>query len=414
MTTVTVTLPRPATIVRLLAGRGAFRIGVQVTAVALVTAWDGATFSHYASAVGLCAWLVLVSDAPEKAALKVLPRTRLLGPAVARLALALAAAPALVLLAALVPVAVFAPRSAATTYLAAGAGAACTGLLMAVCGLHRLRGRSTLDTIAFGTSGVLVLAVTASTLLVGWAPQVHLLLVLAGTVAVTGAAVAALPRGWLRRAPTEPRRRLLRRVARITWLLGVADLLDALCVPVVYLALAASGQADRSGTLYFALLPAIAIGQAFVYLLRVAQPATSHRLRGVNGRSGRARARRLLRHVERAGVGFAVAFATLLAVPHTRGWLTGVAATVPLVGVVLALVLTMMYANYLLENTTNDVLAVTSSGALVGLLATGVLAVALVPPLGVPGGMAALALAIPVRAYVVRRLLTSNGTHETE
>ncbi|MEV0592903.1 hypothetical protein [Nonomuraea cavernae] len=409
MTTVTVAVPRTATILRLLIGRGAFRIGVQVTAVALVAVWDGPAFSLYAGAVGQCAWLLLAGDAPEKAALKTLPRTRRLGPAVARLSLAMAAVPTLVLLAALVPVAVFAPLSAATAYLAAGTWSACTGLLMAVSGLHRLRGRPGLDTVAFGATGGVVLAVTAATLLVGWAPQVHLLLLLAGTLVVTAAAVAALPRDWLRRPPGAPRRRLLGKLARLTWLLGVADLCDALCFALVYLVLAVSGLASQSGTLYLALLPAVAVCQVVVYLLRVTQPATSHRLRGVQGRSGRSRARRLLRLGERLGAGFAAVFALLLAVPVTRGHLTAgeppVLALGLLVGVVLILFLIVMYAGYLVENTNNDVLVVTSSGALVGLVATGLLAAALVPWLGALGALAALALSIPIKAHTMRRMM---------
>ena len=412
MTTVTVALPRPTMIMRLLVGRGAFRIGVQVAGAALVTAWDADTFSSYAGAVGLCAWLVLVGNLPEKAALKVLARTRVLGPAVARLTLAMAAAPTIVLLAVLLPVALFAPWSTATTYLAAGAAAACTGLLMFVAGLHRLHGRPALDPIAFGACGAVVVAVTGATLLVGWAVQVHLLLVLAGTIGITAAAVAALPRDWLR--GTGPRRRLIPRIARVTWLLGVTDLLDVLCVPVVYLLLAVTGQADQSGTLYLALLPAVAVGQVVTYLLRLAQPATSHRLRGVHGRAGRTRARTLLRRCERIGIGFAAVLAGLLAVPAGREWLAGDAGRLPalgvLVGILLIVDLTVLYACYLLENTTNDLLAVTSSGALVGLVATAVLAAAMVPPLGAVGGTAALALAIPIRAYVMGRMLTSHGS----
>lgn len=412
MTTVTVAIPRPTMILRLLAGRGTFRIGVQVAGAVLVTAWDGDTFSHYANAIGLSAWLVLLGSAPEKAALKVLPRTRLLGPAAARLALAMAGAPTLVLVAALVPVALLAPRSAATTYLAAGAGAACIGLLMTVSGLHRLRGRPALDTIAFGACGAVVFAVTAMTVLVGWAVQVHLLLTLAGTIGVTAAAIAALPRDWLR-APAVPRR-LLGRMSRITWLLGIADLLDALCIPTVYLLLSVTGQTNQSGSLYLALLPAIAVGQVFSYLLRLAQPATSHRLRGVHGRTGRTRAHRLLLRSERLGMGFATVLAALLAIPGSREWLVDGEVRLPvlgaLVGVLLIIDLTVLYASYLLENTTNDVLAVTSSGALVALVATALLAAAMVPLLGAFGGVAALVLAVPIRAHVMRRMLASHGS----
>lgn len=400
MTEVAVGVPRPLVILRLLAGRGAFRLGVTVTALALVTVWDGPAFSQYAAAIGQCAWLLLVADAPEKAALKTLARVRRLGPAVARLALAMAATPMLVLLAALVPVAALAPLSAATTYLAAAAWSACTGLLMAVSGLNRLRGRPALDTLAFAVSGGVVLAVTAATVVIGWPPQVYLLLVLAGTLAVTA---AVLPWEMVRLPREVPRRRLLGKLARLTLLLGVADLCDALCFAVVYLVLTVSGHADESGLLYLVLLVPIAICQVVVYLLRVAQPATSHRLRGTKGREGRAGAVRQLRRAEIAGAPLVIGVIATVGLP-------GPLALVVLAVAVVTLFLTVMYAGYVVENTTNDVLTVTASGAIVGLVATGLLAAALVPELGAAGAMAALALAIPIKAHVMRRKLTTRDS----
>lgn len=393
MTAVEVALPRPLLILRLLLGRGAFRAGVQVTALALVTVWDGRAFSLYAGAVGQCAWLLLVSDAPEKAALKMLPRTPRLAPSVVRLSLAMSAAPALALLAAALVAAFLVPREAVTAYLAAGAWSACTGLLMTVSGLHRARGRPIWDTVAFGASGAVVLAVTAATMVTGWAPQVHLLLVLAGTVVVTVGAVAALPRTWVR---PPRRRRLLGKLARLTLLLGAADLFDALCFALAYLVLTLSGQADQSGVLYLVLLGPIAICQVVVYLLRVAQPATSHRLRGTKGREGRAHAVRLLRRAEIMGAPLVLAI-----------FLPGVVALGVLAAVVVTLFLTVMYAGYLVENTTNGVLTVTASGALVGLVATALLAAVFVPELGAAGAMAALALATSIKAHVMRRKLTT-------
>ncbi|MFF4192148.1 hypothetical protein [Nonomuraea sp. NPDC001831] len=397
---------RPVAVLRLLAGRGAFRAGTQVAAAAPAAVWDGVTFGHYATALGLCGWLLLVADAPEKAALKTLARVSRTGPAVARLTAAMSAAPVAVLLAVLVPVAVAAPSSVAALCLAAGAWSACTGLLMTVSGLHRVRGRPVLDTAAFAASGGVVLAVTAATLWFGWPPLTHLLLVLAGTVAVTCGALAALPRDWLRRPPGRGRRALLRPLSRAAWLLGAADLCDALCFAVVYLVLGASGRAGQSGVLYLALLPAVAVCQLVIYLLRVAQPATSRRLRGLAGRAGRARAARLLGRAAWAGAAVAVACAVLL------GW--GLATSPPvlagLVVVVLALFLTVMYAAYLVENTNNDVLAVTSAGAFAGLTATASLAVVVVPWSGATGGLVALALGVPVKAHVMRRMLISRNS----
>ncbi|MEU8322008.1 hypothetical protein AB0C33_26950 [Nonomuraea sp. NPDC048881] len=400
---------RPAAVLRLLAGRGAFRAGTQVAAAAPAAVWDGATFGHYATALGLCGWLLLVADAPEKAALKTLARVRRTGPAVARLTVAMSAAPVAVLLAVLVPVAVIAPLSTAALCLAAGAWSACTGLLMTVSGLHRVRGRPVLDTMAFVAGGGVVLAVTAATLWTGWPPQTHLLLVLAGTVAVTCGALATLPRDWLRPPAGHGRRALLRPLSRAAWLLGAADLCDALCFAVVYLVLGASGRAGQSGVLYLALLPAVAVCQLVIYLLRVAQPATSRRLRGLAGRAGRARAVHLLGRAGWAGAAVAVACAALLrwapdGLAASPVILAGLVVTVP------ALFLTVMYAAYLVENTNNDVLAVTSAGAFAGLVATASLAVVVVPWSGAAGGLVALALGVPVKAHVMRRMLISRNS----
>lgn len=395
-------------LLRLVAGRGTFRLGIQFMSVALVAVWGVDAFGHYANALGLWAWLPLATATPEKAALKVLPRTRLLTPPLARMVIGLSAAPVAVLLAALLPVAVLAPTSAATTYLAAAVWAACTGLLMTLAGLHRLNGRPALDAAAFGAAAAVVLGVTAVTWVTGWAPQFHLLALVAGIVVVTGVVLAALPREWVR-GPRSARR-LLPRLVRTTGLLGVTDIVDAFAPSLVYAVLAATGQVTDSGPLYLALLASGMVCQLVFYLMRVGQPATSARLRGTGGNAGRTRALRLLRLGERGGVGFAAVFAVLVAVPATRAVLLGDGATLFVVlGVLVvyevAQFVVVMYASYLLENTDSKILTQTSSAALVSLLAAGVLAVALVPPLGAVGGFVVLVLAITVKAHTLRRLL---------
>jgi hypothetical protein len=407
VTAVAATIPRPAVILRLVAGRGTFRIGVQIMAIVLVAVWGTGTFAAYANALGMFTWLSIAVATPEKTALKVLPRTRLLVPALAETALILSCVPVLALLAALVAAAALAPVSATTTYLAAATWMACTGLLMTVSGLHRLRGRPDLDAAAFGCSAGVVLLATAATWHFGLAPPIHLLLLVAGTVLVTGYALATLPRGWLRPGPGSGHR-LLPRFARTTALLGTTDVLDTLGPAVVYLALAASGQLTGSGPLYLAMLGSTMVGQLVFFLLRVAAPATSARLRGTGGAAGRVRALRLLRLAERAGVGFAVGFAVVAGLPATRVWLTGAnlaGALVVLVGIEIGLFLAVLYAGYLLENTDDKILVVTSTSALAGLLATGVLAVVLVPLLGAAGGLAVLVLAVTVKGSTMRRML---------
>jgi len=409
-------MPRPTMILRLVAGRGAFRIGVQVMAVALVAVWGVDAFGHYANALGLFAWLPLAIAAPEKAALKVLPRTRLLTPALARMTLALSAAPVLALLAVLVPVALAAPTSALTTYLAAASWMALSGLLTTVSGLHRLRGRPGLDAVAFGASAGVVLVVTAVTSLVAWAPQFHLLLLVTGTGVVTGCALAALPRDWLRPG-ARWRHGLLGRLVRTTAMLGVSDVVDTLGASTLYLVLALSGRVTDSGPLYLALLGCTMVCQLVFYLLRVGQPTTSARLRGTGGTAGRIRASGLLRVGERYGLTCGAVFALLALVPAFRDVALGDGSLPVALGVVacleVGLFVIVMYASYLLENTNDSILVVTASSAVLGLVAVVVLALALVPLLGAVGGLVVLVLALTFKASVMRRMLlrTRPGVH---
>lgn len=396
-------------ILRLVAGRGTFRIGVQLMSVALVAVWGADAFGHYANALGLFAWLPLAIATPEKAALKVLPRTTLLTPALARMALALSAAPVLALLAVLVPVALATPTSGLTTYLAAASWLALSGLLTTVSGLHRLRGRPGLDAVAFGASAGIVLVVTAITSLVAWAPQFHLLLLVTGTAVVTGCALAALPRDWVR--PGARRRHgLLRRLVRTTTMLGVSDVADTLGASTLYLVLALSGRVTDSGPLYLALLGCTMVCQLVFYLLRVAQPTMSARLRGTGGTAGRIRASGLLRVGERYGLTCGAVFALLALVPTFRDLVLGDGVALPVaLGVVacleVGLFIVVMYASYLLENTNDSILVVTASSAVLGLVAVVVLALALVPLLGAVGGLVVLVLALTVKASVMRRML---------
>jgi hypothetical protein len=118
----------------------------------------------------------------------------------------------------------------------------------------------------------------------------------------------------------------------------------------------------------------------------------------------------LLSWGERLGAGFAIVFAVLVAVPATRAMLLGDGPTLAVVLGVLVLFevgqfVTVMYANYLLENTDGRVLLLTSSAGLVSLLAAGVFTVALVPFFGAVGGFVVLVLAVTVKAHTLRRLL---------
>lgn len=398
--------PRPAVVLRLLAGRGAFRVSVQVMGLVLITAWGARDYGRFANALGLMGWLNFVPSAVEKSALKSLPRLRLTRDAVAGLAVRLAAAPVLAVLAAMVVALVTAPRSAAALYLTAAAWSIAGGLLMTVSGLHRLRGKSTLDALAFTAGAVVVGVVTCVTWAVRWSPETHLVLLLAGLLVLLGASVALLPRPWLRGGGTG--HRLLPAFGRSTVLLGLTELLDVIATSVVFAVLALSGRTTDSGPFYLALLVSSAFCSLLFYQLRLHQPAVSRRMRGTGAAAGRARAAVLLRFVERAGIAFAVLLGAGLAVPATRVLLTAEDAYLALGVLVLvetALYAIGLYAGFLVENTNSKVLTLTSGTAVVSLAATVVAAALLVPPLGPVGGFAALVFALAVKAAVLRRLL---------
>lgn len=405
---------RPLMILRLLAGRGVFRVGVQLMAVALLAIWGTATYGEYANAWGTCAWLVFLPTAAEKAALKILPRTRLTTVVLAGLTLRIAATPVVVLAVALVFAVVVAPSSTATLYLASGTWSACTGLLMTLSGLHRLRGRPALDAAAFTVVAVAVAVVTTMTWLSGWSPHTHLLILVGAIAVVIGCSLSALPNEWLR-APKPDRPRLTRAFGRSTVLLGITELLDALTLSALFLVFALSGRMVDSGPFHLALLAAGVLCSLALYQLKLRQPSTSVSLRGVGGATGRARAERLLRAAEFTGAGFAVALVAALLVPATRQALltgadipmtaSGYVVLVVLAVVEIAMSILLIYAGYLVENTDSQVLSSTAAAAVIRLAATVACALVLAPPLGAVGGFCALTLGLAAEAVTLRRLL---------
>ena len=399
--------PRPAVVLRLLAGRGAFRLAVQLMGLVLITAWGARDYGRFANALGLMTWLNFVPAAAEKSALKSLPRLRRTRDAVAALAVRIAAVPVLAVLAATAVALVVAPRSAAALYLTAAAWSISGGLLMTVSGLHRLREKSTLDALAFTAGAVVVGAVTCVTWALRWSPETHLALLLGGILVILGASVALLPKPWLSGGGV-PGHRLLPAFGRSTVLLGLTELLDVISTSVVFAVLALSGRTTDSGPFYLALLASSAVCSLLYYQLKLHQPAVSRRMRGTGAAAGRARAVGLLALVERAGIAVVVLLAAGLAIPGTRGLLTAEDAYVVLGLLVLAetaLYAIGLYACFLIENTNSKVLTLTSGTAVLSLAATAVAAALLVPALGPVGGFAALVLALAVKAAVLRRLV---------
>ncbi|NUT46166.1 MAG: hypothetical protein HOV94_02430, partial [Saccharothrix sp.] len=301
---------------------------------------------------------------------------------------------------------VVAPGSTAALYLAAAAWWTCTGLLMTVSGLHRLRGRAVLDAIAFGAAAVVVAVGAGGAWLGGLSPHGLLLVLLTGTVAITAVTMAALPREWTRRDPLA--RRLTPAFVRSTWLLGLSELVAAATISSVYLVLAAVGRDTDSGPFYLAMMASSLVCSFLLYQLKLHQPAASTRLRGTAGAGGRARATTLLRVTERVGLALAAVLVLALLVPASRDALRdpdGYVVLGVLVVVETVTAMVLMYAGFLLENTNSKVLGITGSTSVLRFAANLLFALALVPALGSVGGFAAIVLAMAAQAGALRRLL---------
>jgi len=401
-------LPRMTTI-RLVAGRGAFRIAGQLMAVVLALLWGADTYARFANAVGVCGWLAFVPIAAEKAALKLLPRSGTLAPDVARLAVRTAVVPssvaaAVLLAAATATAATGWPGATVVLYLGTATWSVATGALMTFSGLHRLQGRPGLDARAFGIVGAVIAVATAVTALAHLRPERHALLLAAGVVPVVAASLLALPPAW-RRGRT---RRWLPVFGRSMVLLGLPDLVDAVALAILFGLLAASGRIGESRPFYLVLMPFGVLCSVVLYLLRLRQPATSQRLRGTGADAGRAEALRLLRLVERVAAPL-----TLVAGPAALAAVTGATlGTVQLYAVLAVLglletgcYLAVLYASYLLENTTSAVLVRTGNAALLRLAVAVVVGALLVPWSGAAGAYLALAVSLVVQAGLLRRLV---------
>ncbi|GAA1217875.1 hypothetical protein [Prauserella alba] len=404
--------PRRSMMLRLLLGRGSFRASVQLMQVVLAVVWGTVAYGPFANALGACAWLVFLPNAAEKSALKLAPRVRVTRATVAALAVRFAVAPVLAFAAALIVTAFVAPESALVPYLAAACWHTCSGMLMTVSGLHRLRGSASLDAWAFTAGAALVLVVTLTTWLADWSPRTVLLVLPAGLAAVALTAVGLLPRDWRRPEPLR-RRRLVLAYGRTTWLLGVPELLDALTVAVVFFVLAAVGRVSDSGPFYLAMLAAGAFCSIVRYQLRIHQPGVSLRQRGAGAVTARSKATAILRSVVVGGAAFAVLFGAALLVPASRDALladTGIAmwtALAALTVVEIAVAIAVMYGIFLIENTGGPLLGVSLRGALCRLLATTVGALCLVPPLGAAGGFAAVVFALAAEAAALHHMVRS-------
>jgi hypothetical protein len=374
-----------------IAGRAAARGTAQLSMLALLPTWGAAEFGTFAAALGTFVWLWALVNGAEKAALTLLPRTPTLAPQYTRTLLARAATP--LCGTAVVALALAPAGGVPALYAAAAVYSAGQGLLQVLAALHRLDGRAARDSAAYLALAGWVVTMTALAIFGVLGPYAYLLAVTVGVLvdcAVLARLVPALRTRPPRvRAGWRPRVLLARRMV----LLGLSDVADSASVATLYVVLTATGRPADSALVFVVLLVSGVLGSLGVLVLRLAQPTVSMRLRGPAGRDGRRRARRLTAAAALLTAGGGVlAGSGVLPSGLALGMVTGVE--------IVAFVL-VLYAVYLMENTTGTILSTTASAAALGLVATAVAALLAVPALGALGAVLALVVGLCAKATVL-------------
>jgi len=384
----------PGLLLSLVAGRGAWRVAINLSNVGLLAAWGAAVFAGYASAVGRTVALVpLVSCGVEKAALKLLPRARGARPLLVAAFLAVGCLLALPFLAWVAAEAVWRRSGTEPLQLAVVPLQALLGLNLVLVGLARALGRPRHDPLNFLALAAALLLLTAMAAGLGLPPL--------GVVLAELAAVAALDVALLRALPVAPRfaglrrrRGLLRGLLRTMALIGAYDVAVGASLSLVFVTLGATHFRGESGLLLLVISLWSLLFNGFAYLLRVFQPQVSVALSRAGGIQARQQALRLARL---AAVGVAGGLGLLGVAALLGGGLPAVLRGLPL-PLAAALVLLPRLpvlalaggATWLLENADPGSLRLAATAAAGGLAGVAMLSAVLVPWLGAPGAMLAL------------------------
>ncbi|WP_051385531.1 hypothetical protein [Actinokineospora inagensis] len=389
---------------RVIAGRGAARAGIQLSMLVLLPVWGADDFGRYVAATGTFAWLQMLVLGVEKSALTAVPRTRRLGPQVTRMLLGRAAAPfglGLLATAATAPV-----GGSVALYTAAATNAAGLGLLSVLAALHRLAARPGRDMAAFMAYAAWVVGMAGLAVAGVLHPYGYLLALVGGLVVVCAVLAALVSRD----RPSPNRDGLGGLLNRRVLLLGFSDVADAAGVSVLYVVLAVAAKPAETALVYVLVLVSSALGSFGVLVLRLIQPAISLRLRGTSGSGGRALAKRITGWT-------AVVDSVLVVAVVVIGSLAPVSENRVLLGLVVLVEMTsfcaVVYAVFLLENTNGAVLALTTSAAVASLVATTIAALAATGPLGAVGVFLALVVGLATKASVLHTRLSTEATAPT-
>lgn len=374
---------RPRLLVSLLAGRGAYRLTQYASAFILLPVWGEAEYGRYAAAVGTCTWLGAVTCvAPEKAALRLLPRARRSHAPLLGAFLAVAWLPLPLVVAFLV--AVVSASEGVQLYLAVAALATSLGANLLLVGLQRVTGTPSRDAANYAVLTVATLALTAVAAFTGLGPVGYVAALLATVSVVDVGLVTRLGRPSLAAARRPALRRLL---GHTVVLMSGSELCLYAATSVLFLELSLTGWSEDSAVLYPVVLAWSAIANVFFYVLRVYQPRVAQRRTAGGAAAGQARALRLARvalglaSVWLVAVGLAVATAD-------RSPDAGLPAVLPLVAIVVSRTpgfLLLAVASYLMENADDRSLRVSALGSAAALAVVVVVGTVVVPARGALG-----------------------------
>ncbi|MDX3101477.1 hypothetical protein [Nonomuraea angiospora] len=396
-------------VLSLASGRVAFRVVTYGSGIILLAAWGEEDFNRYAAAAGPMLWLTgLVAAGPEKAALKLVPRSRRTrGDLVMPLRSLCAYLPVPFVTAVAVAV-VVAPESTPTLWLAAAAGQIVLGCTLVAIALFRALGRPGRDVAHYLTLSAATAVAVGLTYVTRPSPVVYL----AGLLALTAVLNTILVRG-LPRYPVTGVRRARRLLAGTAVLMGLPEVLPTAATSLLYVELALTRHAGDSGLLFLALSGWSLLTAVSYFLQRAFQPATSLRVTG----EGAVKARERAFLIARVTVGLTVVWLALAVTVLP----TDLATARPLWFMAVFLLAhapahaLASYSAFLLENVSATGLRTSAVGAATGtaaVIGTGALTV---PLGGAPGAICALAaMELAVGLNIWLRLRSARRKPATE
>lgn len=402
----------PARLVLSLAsGRIVFRVVTYGSSVVLLAAWGYEDFNRYATAVGPAIWLTgLVAAGPEKAALKLVPRSRRTRGDLIRPLRSLCAYLPVPCVAAVAVAVVVAPASTLTLWLAAAAGQIVLGCTFVAIALFRALGRPGRDVTHYLALSAGTAVVVGLTYLAEPPPVAYLGGLLVLTAVLNTILVRGLPRYAIIAA-----HRVRRLLAGTAVLMGLPEVLPTAATSLLYVELALTRHAGESGLLFLALSGWSFLTAVSYFLQRAFQPATSLRVRGVGAAKAQERAFRIARITVCLTVAWLAVAVTALPTQLATAW-----PLLFMAGLLLAHapahVLTS-YSAFLLENAGAVGLRTSAFGAAAGTAAVVGIGALTIPLGGAPGAICALAameLAVGLNIWIRlrsarRKLATESG-----